>query len=373
MAKSPPSDPIGDASARLFAIGIGGRDRLLALRFLGILLAQAGYDGRVHGGPYDLLGLGLFHGMEADEVERSRRSLEAAGVLDPEPGGWWRIRNFAPVGDDEVPPAEVMAMIGRVLGKEVEAPAPVDTAPAAPLSPDITPVPVPSHSRFSPRWVAAPAGIAAAVLVVALVLSGQTPISLPGQTAGNSRENAQQVASELSATSSSEPEAAGSPPGSARGGVPASTGPAAVNAAPAGTPTQASVACPPGGVLVAVEKVEQNVNGSVPSSAPEPQLRADLPPIVGTTASGVLRNTSTVPAVAAPFPVEVTFTDGSGTTTATVTAVALSAPVTVAPGQTLAWSVVVRNPERTPFPASAKAGGLSWRWEDAALAAACRH
>jgi hypothetical protein len=398
MTTPPTPDPIGAASARLFAGGVGGRERLLALRFLGILLARADDDGLLHADPDDLVGLGLLNGMEWDDIESSRRLLEDVGVLEREPVGWF-IRDFAPVGD-EVPPADAMAAIARVLNKPVDAPVVVvssgadtesETESAGTAEPDpvplplplpavVTPVPEPAHSRFSPRWVAAPAGIAAAILVLALALSGQ--MNLPGRTVGNNRENAQQVNSARSASPSSEPESNGasssSPAGSVGGTAAAPLGSAPGTAAPASGTTRSTVSCPLGAVLVAVEKVEQHVDGSVPTAAPpptQPPSRVDisLPQLVRTTAAGVLRNTSSVPAVVTPFPVEVTFTNSSGAVTTTVTAIALTNPVTVQPGQALQWSVVVDNPDSAPFPAGAKAGTLSWRWEDGILAAACPH
>jgi hypothetical protein len=292
-----------------------------------------------------------------------------------------------------------MAAIARVLGKPadtsearpVEPVEPVGAAPEAEAEAEpvplplafpttVTAVPEPSHTRFSPRWVAAPAGIAAAVLVFALLLSGQ--VNLPGRTVGNSSQNAQQVNSEHAESSTTGPEGTGAPgtsPAASIGGTaPARSGSAPANAAPAAGVTGSTTSCPLGAVLVAVEKVEQHVDSSVPTAATPPtqpptQIGVTLPQIVRTTASGVLRNTSTVPAVVTPFPVEVTFTDGSGATTATVTSIALSKAVTVQPGQALPWSVVVDNPDRTPFPAGAKTGTVMWRWDDPNLAATCPH
>src|SRR3954470_7934978 len=115
----PRPDPIGAASARLFAAGLDGRERLLALRFLGLLLVQADDEGRLHTDADDLVGLGILYDMEPDEVEESRRSLEAVGVLKRDAAGWF-IRDFAPVGD-EVPPAEALGAIARVLGRPLDA------------------------------------------------------------------------------------------------------------------------------------------------------------------------------------------------------------------------------------------------------------
>ena len=98
---APVPDPISSASARLFAAGIDRRQRLVTLRFLGILLANAGDDGRIQCDPDDLVGLGLLHGLVPEEVTRGRLSLEAVGALERDPTGWL-ITDFAPVGD-EVP------------------------------------------------------------------------------------------------------------------------------------------------------------------------------------------------------------------------------------------------------------------------------
>ena len=85
----------------------------------------------------------------------------------------------------------------------------------------------------------------------------------------------------------------------------------------------------------------------------------------------MVRNTAPAAAVVAPFPVEVTFNDAWGVATESVTATALPAPVTVAPGADVPWSVTVANPPRTPVPKGAKASVTTWRWGDPALAAAC--
>src|SRR5438105_1004240 len=126
-------DPIGVASARLFSAGADRDERLLALKFLGVLIARADADGQVLCDPDDLVGLGLLHGLEAGEVDRSRRWLELVSVLERQ-GDAWRITPFSPVGG-EVPPAAAMDAIGRALGRPVRSgaehalPAPVPTSP----------------------------------------------------------------------------------------------------------------------------------------------------------------------------------------------------------------------------------------------------
>ena len=123
MSQRPPigpvPDPIGSASARLFAAGVERHQRLLCLQFLGVLLESADPEGHVQFDPDDLAGLGLLQGMTLEEVTRSRILLETFGILNREPTGW-SIKNYAPV-DEEVPPAAVMAAIGRVLAKPADA------------------------------------------------------------------------------------------------------------------------------------------------------------------------------------------------------------------------------------------------------------
>ena len=207
----PMRDPISIASSRLFGVGVDRRQRLTALRFLGVLLVRADADGRIHCDPEDLAGLGILNGLRPDEVERSRIWLEAVGVLEREPTGWF-IHDFAPVAD-EVPPAEAMAAIARVLGRPVEDEPVVVAEPVA----LVTAAPDASRSRWSTRWMAAPVGVAAAVLVLALVLSGQLQLPVPGRTVSNTRENAQEASSgdRTTAAGGSGPSSATSPSSSA--------------------------------------------------------------------------------------------------------------------------------------------------------------
>ena len=160
-------DPIGSASARLFAAGVERQQRLLCLRFLGILLATADDDGHVHCDPDDLSGLGLLHGMTTEEVDRSRVLLETFGILGRKDTGW-SIKHFAPVGD-EVPPADVMAAIGRVLAKPIGDDAVSrgnsgrnSTAISSEAEEPVVVPMEPARARRAQRWMAAPVGAAAA-------------------------------------------------------------------------------------------------------------------------------------------------------------------------------------------------------------------
>jgi len=80
-------------------------------------------------------------------------------------------------------------VLGRPIDGERSVPAPAKVTPVAAVE-ELSAVPEPSSSRFSPRWMAAPVGIAAAVLALALVLGGQVQLHLPGRAVSDSRENA---------------------------------------------------------------------------------------------------------------------------------------------------------------------------------------
>jgi hypothetical protein len=365
-------DPISSASARLFAAGVDRRQRLVTLRFLGILLANADDEGRIHCDPDDLVGLGLLNDMLPEEVTRSRQSLEAVDAIERDPTGWL-IRDFTPVGD-EVPPAEAMAAIGRVLAQPVADEAPV-LVPIAPPLPDPVPfdavVPLDSvRTRRARRWLVAPVGAvaAAAVVLVALMVSGGVKVPLPGQPVSNERQAATGAASTVSPTvpGASQPSSSASPRAAGSTATP-SGDQAPTSAAPAAGSASAPAVCPAGGAVATVEHMAQHVDSSVPASS----FRADLPPIVRTSVSGVVRNTSSVALVAAPFPVDVNFTDPAGTTSQVVTATALAGPTTVPAGGSVPWTVTVQNPQSAPVAGSANAHTPAWRWADAGLAATC--
>ena len=348
----------------MFAAGVDRRQRLLALRFLGILLAGADEDGRIDCEPDDLVGLGLLHDMLPDEVNCSRAWLEMVDVLEREPTGWF-IKNFAPVGD-EVPPADVMAAIGRVLARPA-----ADETPVPPPEPQPEVVALePARTRMARRWLAAPVGAAAAaaIVIVALVLSGDVRVPLPGRPVSNSNQTAEGAGTTVS-TLPGAPQAPSAAPVPAGSPTAPSVAQSPTSAAPAGGPPTTQAVCPAGGVVATVERMAQQVDESVPTSS----FRASLPPIVRTSVSGVVRNTSSVPAVTDPFPVDVNFTDPAGKTSQVVTATALSGPTPIAPGTSVPWSVTVENPKDAPVPGTANAHTPTWRWADAALAATCRH
>jgi len=365
-------DPIGWASARLYAGGVERQQRLATLRFLGILLETADAEGHVHCDPDDLAGLGLLHGLEADEVARSRGLLEAFGVLDREETGW-RIRHFAPVGD-EVPPAEVMAAIGRALAKPVDGHAPAEPAGRAPAAAAVVAM-EPARARRARRWMAAPvsAAAAAAVVLVALMVSGQVRVPLVSSPVSHSQQNAVGAGSAPSSTPSGTPATGSSPVGSPSPSAGAATAPT-IGQTPTGTSAAlgaepAPAVCPVGGVSATVDHMDQHLDSAAPSTS----LRASLPPFVHTSVSGVVHNNSAAAVVVNPFPVTVNFTDPAGKTSRSVTATALSAPTSIAPGASIPWSVTVDNPQDAPVPGTANAAPPTWRWDDARLASLCPH
>src|SRR5438477_1099060 len=210
---APVPGPITSAAARLFAAGIDRRQRLVTLRFLGILLANAGDDGRIQCDPDDLVGLGLLHGLVPEEVTRGRLSLEAVGALERDPTGWL-ITDFAPVGD-EVPPADAMAAIGRVLAQPADDEAAAAVSPVAEGAAEVVPLEEPARARRARRWMAAPVGAvaAAAVVIVALMVSGEVKVPLPGRPVSNERQAATEAPSAVSSTvpGTSQPSSSASP------------------------------------------------------------------------------------------------------------------------------------------------------------------
>jgi hypothetical protein len=369
LSQRPPTgsapDPIGRASARLYAAGVERQQRLLTLRFLGILLEIADDAGHVHCDPDDLVGLGLLHGMDIEEITRSRALLETFDVLDREPTGW-SIKHFSPVGD-EVPPAEVMAAIGRAMGRPLDSGAAVDNPPAKV-------VPLESaRTRVARRWMAAPIGAAAAaaVVLVALLVSGQVRVPLTSTPASNSNQSAVGVGATATTTAPGAPQGSSSSPSAlapsgtattpSAGSLPSG---APVNGAPAPT----LVLCPVGSVSATVDHMGQAIDSSVPSS-----INASLPPVVRTSVTGTVRNNSANPVIVDPFPVTVNFTDPAGNNSQSVTATALSAATPIAAGASVPWSITVQNPKDSPVPGTANAAQPTWHWGDAHLAAACTH
>jgi hypothetical protein len=366
------------ASARLFAAGVERQQRLLCLRFLGILLASADDGGHVHTDPDDLAGLGLLHGMSAEEVNRSRVLLETFGVLEREPTGW-SIVYFTPI-DDEIAPAEALAAISRVLAKPADdeatattsAPAPTPVA-AAEAQPTVIPLDE-ARARRVNRWTApVGAAAAAAVVLVALLVSGQMRVPLTSTPASNSNQNA--IGTGVGATpQSTEP---GAPPSSGPGPSTSSRSVASTNpspqespssAPPLGTPSPTQGVCPLASVSATVDKMSQQLGSSIGTS-----VSASVPQIVQTSVNGTVHNNSAAPVVVNPFPVTVNFTDPAGRTSSTVTATALSAPATIAQGASLAWTVTVQNPKQAPVPTTADAGQPTWHWADSQLAILCPH
>lgn len=221
--------------------------------------------------------------------------------------------------------------------------------------------------------MAAPIGAAAAaaVVLVALLVSGQVRTPLTSQPASHSNERA--VGAGATGTSTAP---AGEPQTSSPQSPAPSTGSAtapSVAQPPAGVvPTSPAasgppqVVCPVGGVTATVDRMDQRLDNSVPS-----RVNANLPPVWRTSVTGTVHNNSPLAVVANPFTVTVNFADPSGHTTESVTATALSAPTPIAAGASIPWSVSVDNPKDAPVPGTANATQPTWRWDDAKLAAAC--
>ena len=359
-------DPISVASARLFGAGADAQERLLALKFLGVLMERADDKGRVRCDPDDLVGLGLLHGLEPHEVDRSRRWLELVSVLDRR-GDAWVIRDFSPVGA-EVPPAEAMDAIARALGRPLRT--------GSQLEPASTVVPLAAaesaRRRRRVRVPLVPAGVvAAAAVVLALLLAGPAPLRLPSQTASNVRSRAsggREAAARRSSEASRAPASTPVSPSAAAispSRAPQSTAAATPEASSPGTST-----CPTGEVAAVVERVTQDVEQPPPTSVGT-QVSAALPALMRTTVTGVLRNTARAAVTVDPFPVDITFTNSPGATSNTVTVEALTAPVTVPPGGSVPWSVSSDGPPHDPTSTKVEARLGAWRWSDAALAASC--
>ena len=105
------NDPIGTASARLLAAGVGKVERLFALGVLGQLLDRAGDNGRVATSVHDVAaGAGLDEQQVGQAVER----LEQAGSLRRE-GGGWVIGGWAGWRRSGIPPADALALISEAL------------------------------------------------------------------------------------------------------------------------------------------------------------------------------------------------------------------------------------------------------------------
>lgn len=79
------TDPVTEASARLFALGVPADERMAALRVLGALIDGAGAWGMVRPDP-EALSDQL--GMHPDEITHHVASLDRVGVLEPHADAW---------------------------------------------------------------------------------------------------------------------------------------------------------------------------------------------------------------------------------------------------------------------------------------------
>jgi len=347
------------ASARLFAVVVDRRQRLVALRFLAMLMEQADHAGRVHVDPDDLVGLGLLNGLQADEVDRSRRLLELVGVLDRE-GEAWRIAGFGP-DEAGLPHAHAMAAIAQVL----EPPAP------APDWSDVEPEPAAVRTGRRSAWrFGVAAGAAAVAAGVALLVVAPQELRLPTRSASNAgAQRTHTVAGAPSASGGSTATTA------LLSRIPSTTGSPSPSS---GSSAAGSTACPGGRVVAAVDRVVQepspppSPSTSTPPTSVPTGVTADVPGVVRTTVYGTLENPSSAAVVVDPFPVDVVVTGPSGVNSSTTTATVLSAPVTVPPGVKVPWQVSVDAPPQGAGSMTAKARLGTWRWADPVLATACK-
>jgi hypothetical protein len=214
----------------------------------------------------------------------------------------------------------------------------------------------------------APVGlVAAAALALAVVLAGPSSLRLPSQRASNVKSGA--AAREQTAAPRQSPRtpapAVSVPAFGAPSGAPQSPSAAAETAPSAGVPT-----CPTSEVSALVEQVTQAVEQSPPTSVGT-QVTATLPPLMRTTVTGVLRNTSAAAVSVDPFPVDISFAGSPGASSTTVSVEALAAPVVVPAGGSVPWSASADSPPYDPRSARAEPRLGTWRWADAGLAAAC--
>jgi hypothetical protein len=339
-------DPVSVASARLFGLGIDRRQRLVALRFLGALMARADAGGQLALATGELTLLGRDHHLSPEEVGRSLLWLELVSVLERR-DGTWLIADFEPIGSTP-PPAEAMEVIARVMAR------PLPPEVHLPAAPNIV-----AHTHRPARSGIAVAAVAvAAALLVALWPYGRSSGSHVISTAGAGRT-----------TSSSSGQTAGT----------GATGPGTSASAPAGTAGTTAVAhqpvvCPTGGPVVVVAPIVAAAP-SLPNLGHALRGTIPLGGALPSTVSGTLRNDSSYPLVVDPFPVVVHPTGPAGVPLPDATFPATREPVTLQPGQSIPWSTSVGLPSALAgavrVTASARITG--WHWADAALAAACPH
>ena len=172
---TPEHDPITVASARMYARGISGPDRMAALKLLGVLLDHAQHDGSVTFDA-DVLAAELAAGI--NEAHRYYRWLESTGVLSREADGW-RIEGYTPALS-RVDNTAAMDVLAKHLDRERRpAPAAADANPASggvPARPSPVVVPIDAgRRRLALPALAGVAAAAAIVWVVALVNTAAGP------------------------------------------------------------------------------------------------------------------------------------------------------------------------------------------------------
>lgn len=161
------NDPVGVASARMYARGIAGADRLEALKLLGVLIDHADHAGRVSFDA-DVLAAELAAGI--NQAHRYYRWLESTGVIQREGDGWQIVGYTPPTG--AMSTADAMDVVARVMARDDRSP--TAATPAAAGTAPVVPITAASRRRAVPAL----AGVGAAAViawVVALVATSVGP------------------------------------------------------------------------------------------------------------------------------------------------------------------------------------------------------
>jgi len=374
-------DPISVSSARLYGRGVGRQERMTVLRLLGLLLAEVDAGGRLRLNPVELMLLGHRHGLSADEVDAGLQWLEEVAVLERRDGGWI-IAGHLPLASDPPPPIEALQAIANVLSRPPAArrEAVASRGSAAVVTGNAPESEVGAGGAGRPgalrahalvhaasRWQsrAALVGVAAAIVAGVAYVSSNGPSSRPRViTAAGVGSTATQASGQPSGTVAAGTVQSSTDLVSPSRGVPNLVVPTG------STPVTGSAitpACPQGGPAAGVDSVATTVEPIFVSSVPPDG------PALDTTVSGSLRDASGLSVHVVTVLVTVRYEALSPLSPSSQTVSALSAPVTLAPGAVLPWTVSTKTKGTQTGPATATAQVTSWSWADSALATACPH
>lgn len=417
-------DPLGRASARLYAVGLGLGERRRALRLLGALLDMAGPGGRLPSDLQTLAALVGEHGIPADDLDSYLGWLEDVAAVERGAHGWV-VLGHQHHRRSPVSTVEALDIIASVLDRErlrdrseegelaelaskpqqpyqevssPPDPMPVGSAqPARPERPERdeatrrsrrapspsrpargTPRSVPDspprleatrkgqrsrgrvHARVRGRSLA---GLGMAAAVVWLVVL----VALPG-SGPSFRGVFQGVSSETDQTSPPKTTTVTVPPSTPPGSAAMKTRPSTTSSTKPSQPLRTSstaagrdARCPIAIPVLAVKTVKVVEDPLKTVIGNDVILRSG--PV---SVTGIITNPSTAPAIVQPFNVTVT----RGTNTVTVPVFASALPV--APGTSVPWTVVADLGQSVTTDApTATAAPLTWAWADPALAAIC--